>query len=143
MEKSRNLSKSEYFDAVQREYIIADFKRRFYSKTKDKEYYAKVARFKAEKINDIANRNNLLSVLNSEQKYQAVRKELINDANQPLFSMSEADLFNYYRSGCEVAYQGEIWILDSTTPDYKTAMIYDKNTKVEKTVNICEISRIL
>ncbi len=141
MEKSRNLSKSEYFDAIQREYIIADFKRRFYSKTKDKEYYAKVARFKAEKINDIANRNNLISVINDEQKYKEVRKTLINKLNQPLFEMSDIDLLNYYREGCEFVYEREVWILKGT--DMKSAVIYKKGSNIQKDVSIDEIARVL
>lgn len=141
MEKSRNLSKSEYFDAIQREYIIADFKRRFYSKTKDKEYYAKVARFKAEKINDIANRNNLISVINDEQKYKEVRKTLINELNQPLFEMSDIDLLNYYREGCEFVYEREVWILKGT--DMKSAVIYKKGSNIQKDVPIDEIARVL
>ena len=141
MEKSRNLSKSEYFDAIQREYIIADFKRRFYSKTKDKEYYAKVARFKAEKINDIANRNNLISVLNDEQKYKEVRKTLINELNQPLFEMSDIDLLNYYRVGCEFVHEREVWILKET--DMKRAIIYKKDINIQKDVSIDEIARVL
>lgn len=141
MEKSRNLSKSEYFDAIQREYIIANFKRRFYNKTKDKEYYAKVARFKAEKINDIANRNNLISVINDEQKYKEVNKTLINELNQPLFEMSNIDLLNYYREGCEFVHEREVWILKET--DMKKAVIYKKDSNVQKEVSINEIARIL
>lgn len=141
MEKSRNLSKSEYFDAIQREYIIANFKRRFYNKTKDKEYYAKVARFKAEKINDIANRNNLISVINDEQKYKEVSKTLINELNQPLFEMSDIDLLNYYREGCEFVHEREVWILKET--DMKKAVIYKKDSNVQKEVLINEIARIL
>ncbi len=141
MEKSRNLSKSEYFDAIQREYIIADFKRRFYSKTKDKEYYAKVARFKAEKINDIANRNNLISVINDEQKYKEVRRTLINELNQPLFEMSDIDLLNYYREGCEFVHEREVWILKGT--DMKRAVIYKKGSNIQKDVSIDEIARVL
>ena len=141
MEKSRNLSKSEYFDAIQREYIIADFKRRFYNKTKDKEYYAKVARFKAEKINDIANRNNLISVINDEQKYKEVRKTLINELNQPLFEMSDIDMLNYYREGCEFVYEREVWILKET--DLKMAVIYKKDSNIQKNVSINEIARVL
>lgn len=141
MEKSRNLSKSEYFDAIQREYIIADFKCRFYNKTKDKEYYAKVARFKAEKINDIANRNNLISVINDEQKYKEVRKTLINELNQPLFEMSDIDLLNYYREGCEFVHEREIWILKKT--DMKRAVICKKGSNTQKDVLIDEIARVL
>lgn len=141
MEKNRNLSKSEYFDVIQREYIIADFKRRFYNKTKDKEYYAKVARFKAEKINDIANRNNLISVINDEQKYLEVRKTLINELNQPLFEMSDIDLLNYYCEGCEFVHEREIWILKTT--DLKRAVIYKKDSNVQKDVSINEIARVL
>ena len=141
MEKSRNLSKSEYFDAIQREYIIADFKRRFYSKTKDKEYYAKVARFKAEKINDSANRNNLISVINDEQKYKEVRRTLINELNQPLFEMSDIDLQNYYREGCEFVHEREVWILKGTY--MKRAVIYKKDSNIQKDVSIDEIARVL
>ena len=141
MEKSRNLSKSEYFDAIQREYIIADFKRRFYNKTKDKEYYAKVAKFKAEKINDIANRNNLISVINDEQKYKEVRKTLINELNQPLFEMSDIDTLNYYREGCEFVHEREVWILEKV--DVKMAVIRKKDSDIQKDVSIDEIARVL
>ena len=100
-----------------------------------------MARFKAEKINDIANRNNLISVLNDEQKYKEVRRTLINELNQPLFEMSEIDLQNYYREGCEFVHEREVWILKGT--DMKRAVIYKKDSGIQKDVSIDEIARVL
>ena len=37
-QKSRNLSVVGYFEAIQKEYLIADFRRKIYYSVKDKQY---------------------------------------------------------------------------------------------------------
>ena len=42
VEKTRNLSVAEYFLQIQKEYLIADFRRKIYYSSKDKAYWTKV-----------------------------------------------------------------------------------------------------
>ncbi len=42
MEKTRNISIAEYFDVLQREYIISEWRRKVYYSPRDKRYYTKV-----------------------------------------------------------------------------------------------------
>ena len=79
MDKTRNLSVAEYFLVIQKEYLIAEFRKKIYYNPKDKAYYQRVMTHKAKKINDIAKRNRLDSIL---KRYGA--SYLINLANQSL-----------------------------------------------------------
>lgn len=46
VEKTRNLSVAEYFLQIQKEYLIADFRRKIYYSPKDKAYWTKVCGYK-------------------------------------------------------------------------------------------------
>ena len=72
MDKTRNLSVAEYFLVIQKEYLIAEFRKKIYYNPKDKAYYQRVMTYKAKKINDIAKRNRLDSILNSSSKLEEV-----------------------------------------------------------------------
>lgn len=140
MEKSRNLSVAEYFEVIQREYLIADFRRKIYYSPKDKAYYTRVRDHKAEKIDDIAQRNGLISVRNSEQKFHEVWNELFNVNGAPKFNMTETDIRNYYLIGNEFSYNGEIWILDVVTDD---ALVLSQRNGKTVQVSRDEVRRIL
>ena len=139
---NRNLSAAEYFHAIQREYLIADFRRRIYYSPKDKAYYRRVMDYKAAKINAIAERNNLISILNSESKRKEVHTELFERGWNPKFEMTETDRKNYYLVGNEFSYKGSIWVLDSISEN-GVAKISEKTTNSVKEVQASEICRIL
>ena len=139
---NRNLSAAEYFHAIQREYLIADFRRRIYYSPKDKAYYRRVMDYKAAKINSIAERNNLISILNSEDKRKEIHEELFERGWNPKFEMTETDRKNYYLVGNEFSYQGGIWVLEAISEN-GVAKISQKANNSIKEVQASEICRIL
>ena len=139
---NRNLSAAEYFRAIQREYLMADFRRRIYYSPKDKAYYRRVMDYKAAKINSIADRNNLISILNSEDKRKEIHEELFERGWNPKFEMTETDRKNYYLVGNEFSYQGGIWVLEAISEN-GLAKISQKANNSIKEVQASEICRIL
>lgn len=111
--KTRNLSASEYFMEIQREYLIADFRKKISFSPKDKRFFQKVCDFKAIKINDIATRNHLKSILNDNSMMEEVRVQLFGTDGIPRFELSETDIQNYYSIGNDFAYDGKIYSLCS------------------------------
>ena len=65
--KNRNLSVAEYFLIIQKEYLIAEFRKKIYFSKNDKIYYQRVMDGKKNKINDIAKRNRLDSIFNNSE----------------------------------------------------------------------------
>lgn len=139
MEK-RNISVAEYFEIIQREYVIADFRRKIYPSPKDKAYYQRLMTNKREKIEDIAKRNFLDSIFSSSEKMEAVRKELFDSHGKPTF-MQGRDIEYYYMVGNEFSYQGDIWYLDKVVDD--VLVIYSTKREEYKKVSKDEICRIL
>ena len=117
--ENRELSAAEYFLQVQKEYLIAQFRSKIYFNPKDKRYWKRVMSFKAEKIEQIANRNRLHSILNSEDKMKEFNARLFDENGKPKFELTPEDVRNYYTAGNEFSYNGEIYVLDSVTSDGK------------------------
>lgn len=138
----RNLSVAEYFLQVQKEYLIADFRRKIYFSPKNKAYWTKVCGYKKAKINAIAKRNNLHSIFNSDEKLRELRNELFNQNGKPKFEMNSDDLTNYYSNGSEFSYKGDIYILDQVRSDGSLTLY---STSKEEYVNATkeEVVRIL
>ena len=139
--KTRNLSVAEYFLAIQKEYLIAEFRKKIYFSPNDKSYYQKVMRFKAEKINDIANRNRLDSILNNSYKMEEVKNELFDKIGRPKFELNEIDLQNYYAKGNDFSFRGDIWILDQINEDGTLTVYSEKKQEYEiaKKEEVCRI----
>lgn len=140
--KTRNLSVAEYFLQIQREYLIADFRRKIYFSPKNKTYWNKVCNYKEARINAIAKRNNLNSIFNSESKFEELRNELFDHSGKPKFDMTPDDIKNYYSNGNEFSYQGEIYILDQVDQD-KTLTLYSPSTEEYIKVSMSDVSRII
>lgn len=140
--KTRNLSVAEYFLQIQREYLIADFRRKIYFSPKNKAYWNKVCNYKEARINAIAKRNNLNSIFNSESKLEELRNELFDHSGKPKFDMTPDDIKNYYSNGNEFSYQGEIYILDQVDQD-KTLTLYSPSTEEYIKVSMSDVSRII
>jgi hypothetical protein len=140
--KTRNLSVAEYFLAIQKEYLIAEFRKKIYFSPNDKAYYQKVMNYKVEKINDIANRNRLDSILNNSERMEEMRGELFDKLGKPKFEMNETDLENYYAIGNDFSFRGDIWILDQINED-GTLILYSAKLQEYETANKDEICRIL
>jgi len=129
-EKSRNLTIFEYFEKLQLEYIVAELRKKIYPVIRDKKYYERVMKAKKEKILDIASRNTLPSIFDTEidegdtriEMYQKIYKEeglpkflyrdetdrdrmmYVNDqgGSAKEYSYKELDIINYYMKGSEV-----------------------------------------
>lgn len=142
-QKSRNLSVAEYFIQVQKEYLIADFRRKIYYNPKDKAYYERVMGYKKEKIEDISKRNNLSNIFNSTEKLAEVSAELFDLMGNPKFEMDEKDLQNYYSIGNEFSHGGEIWILDQVNVSDGKLILYSPSGQKYNEVNKGEVCRIL
>lgn len=142
MNSTRSLSVAEYFHVIQREYLMAEFRRKIYFSPKDKRYFSRVMEFKREKICDIANRNKLTSIFTSPEKMRDVRAELFDPLNRPMFAMSPKDWMNYYSVNSDFSYRGEVWKLDAVKGDFIT--LYNERSQVyADNVPKSEVIRVL
>ena len=139
--KNRNLSVAEYFLIIQKEYLIAEFRKKIYFSKNDKIYYQRVMDGKRNKINDIAKRNSLDSIFNNSEKMEEMRAELFDKLGKPKFEMSPTDIENYYASGNEFSFRGDIWILDQIKEDGTLTLYSAKLQQYEdaKKENVCRI----
>ena len=139
--KNRNLSVAEYFLIIQKEYLIAEFRKKIYFSKNDKIYYQRVMEGKRNKINDIAKRNRLDSIFNNSEKMEEMRAELFDKLGKPKFEMSPTDIENYYASGNEFSFRGDIWILDQIKEDGTLTLYSAKLQQYEdaKKENVCRI----
>ena len=139
--KNRNLSVAEYFLIIQKEYLIAEFRKKIYFSKNDKIYYQRVMDGKKNKINDIAKRNRLDSIFNNSEKMEEMKAELFDKLGKPKFEMSPTDIENYYASGNEFSFRGDIWILDQIKEDGTLTLYSAKLQQYEdaKKENVCRI----
>jgi len=140
-QKTRNISIADYFIILQKEYLIADFRRKIYYNPKDKAYYQRVMQYKKEKIDNIAERNHLDSIFTNAEKRKELEKELFDENGLPKFSMTVKDLQNYYAFGNEFSYNGEIWVLNKVFED--TLELYSSKKDKIIEVNKKSVCRIL
>lgn len=140
--KTRNLSVAEYFLQLQKEYLTAEFRRKIYFNPKDKAYYQKVMGFKKEKIESIAKRNRLKSIFNDNVTLSEIQRELFTLDGKPKFEMTDIDRENYYATGNEFSYKGEIWTLDQVNDDGSLTLYSLSREKYENATQD-EVCRIL
>lgn len=139
--KTRNLSVAEYFLQLQKEYLLADFRRKIYYSPKDKAYYEKLMGYKKEKIVKIAKRNRLKSIFSDKRTMKSIKAELFSDDGHPIFELNTFDKQNYYSVGSEFSYMGEIWTLDQVKEDgnltlYSLKLQRYEEVKPEDTIRI-------
>lgn len=141
-DRDRHLSAAEYFLQVQREYIIAEFRRKIYYSPKNKRYWERVMAYKRAKIEEISRRNHLISIFTSDAKMDEIRSQLFDHNGKPTFQLTPEDIENYYSTGNEFSYKGEIWILDQVMEDGKLTLY---NPIIERFINVLpsETHRIL
>lgn len=140
--KTRNLSVAEYFLVIQKEYLIAEFRKKIYFSKNDKNYYQRVMNGKREKIEIISKRNRLDNIFNNSDKMEEMRNELFDRLGKPKFEMSQTDIDNYYAIGNEFSFHGDIWILDQLNSDGTLTMYSAKLQQYEK-ADKSEVCRIL
>lgn len=140
--KTRNLSVGEYFAQLEREYLMADFRRKIYYNPKDKAYYQRVMGYKKEKIQSIAKRNRLLCIFSNDSVLRKVTRELFEENGKTKFEMTALDKQNYYAVGNEFSFRGEIWTLDQVKAD-GTLTLYSLEREEYEDVKPEEVSRVL
>ena len=140
--KTRNLSVAEYFLVIQREYLIAEFRKKIYYSKPDKAYYQRVMDGKRKKIEKISKRNRLDNIFNNEAKMEEMRSELFDRLGKPKFDLNETDIQNYYATGNEFSFHGDIWILDQVNED-GTLTLYSEKKQQFETATKDEVCRIL
>ena len=140
--KTRNLSVAEYFLVIQKEYLIAEFRKKIYFSKNDKNYYQRVMNGKREKIEIISKRNRLDNIFNNSAKMEEMRNELFDRLGKPKFEMSEIDIDNYYSVGNEFSFHGDIWILDQINND-GTLTLYSTRLQQYEKADKTEVCRIL
>ena len=141
-EKTRNLSVAEYFEVLQEEYMVAEFRKKVYFALNDKAFYGRVMKHKREKIENIAKRNNLDSIFSSETKYNEVYNRLFDHFGKPKFTMNEKDVSNYYNPGNEFSYRGKAWVLDQVCENGNLILYNSRESKYEE-VKKDEVCRII
>lgn len=113
-EKTRNIPFCEYFDNLQREYIVAELRYKIYPRERDKSYYRdREMMGKRKTIEDISLRNNLSNIFNSPEKYKKFKSEIYNEIGLPNFiyrneedraKRRPQDIINYFYRDIEVSY---------------------------------------
>lgn len=141
-QKTRNLSAAEYFLVIQKEYLIAEFRRRIYYSPKDKAYYQRVMEHKALKIKDIAKRNCLDTIFDNPKKLEEVRNDLFDEMGKPKFEMSPSDVDNYYAIGNDFSYKRSVWLLNGINED-GTLRLYSERLNQHEIAKKEEVCRIL
>lgn len=117
MEKTRNISIAEFFDVLQREYLINEWRGKVYYSPKDRRYYERVCGYKRQRVEDISGRNGLKSIFNDEGVLATYRETLFDSNGKPKFDMTDADVRNYYSKGSDWVYNGRPYVLISVEGD--------------------------
>ena len=126
--EQKSLSVVDYYNILQREYLIAEFRSKIYVAPNDKRYYRRVMRHKREKIEDIAQRNNLDSIFTNETLARECRDSLFSHG-KPLFEMTFKDKECYFTIGNYFSYSGEPWKLEAVDGDVLTIFSEKKNIR--------------
>lgn len=107
--KSRKISFIEYFENLQKEYIVAELRSKIYPNEKDRQYYIeREMRGKRQKIEDISTRNNLDNIFTSQFIKQKFYNEIYPTTGLPNFIYRDEadckkrgvlDIYNYFAKG--------------------------------------------
>lgn len=156
-QKTRDLSLANFFDILQKEYIMCEFRARIYPAS-HKEYWLNIAGQKKEKIKDISNRNHSLPCIFSLKEIKdSLSKTLFPEIGPPLFiyrdeqqrsKIERWDYLNYYSKGASVKiYTSKDGFFESlgeikkTNYENKTAIVLVNNE--EKELSLTLLTRLL
>ena len=113
--KNRDQSILEFFDALQKEYLVAQIRSKIYPKAKDRRYYKnRVMEGKRRSIMQISERNNIPSIFTSTTTLDMISGIVTPEWGLPLFTykndetkewMENLDRCNYFSPNSEVAIQ--------------------------------------
>lgn len=138
--KSRNLSPAEYFEALQKEYLLCIFRKKIYFNPADKAYYDRVAGQKKNKIEEIASRNGLDSIFNSTTKLEEINSIVFDKNKKPIEFETEKDFENYYLPKQSFSYKGSIFVLEYLLESRNSGFFVGKKEKKE--IQFSEVYRI-
>lgn len=153
--QERSLSVLEYLEVLQREYLVADLRRRIYPKPKDKNYFTRVMDRKRKRIEDIASRNKIPTIFSSDQEMDRVREDVYGPNGYPQFTYRDLeeeqelkykDFKYYYRTNSDVRIQVDDQVLIGKLIDFVDENIVEvKVRKEENSRNVAleHITRIL
>lgn len=106
---NKRITLEEYFDCLQREYIVALIRGQIYPLKKDWNYYnKKEIPLKRKSIIEIASRNNFPSIFNNSFVFQKYKSEIYNEWGLPnfvyrgeddRFQRRPKDIINYFQKG--------------------------------------------
>lgn len=152
----RKLSIYQYFEILQKEWLVADLRCRIYQNKKDKGFWLKVREGKRVKIENIAEKNKLPTIFTDSELKKDLERAIYNDYTYPNFHYKDEqhareqgywDLTNYYSKGSEVRFDhnGEMKVgkVVEYIPFSNTIRIECIKTKMVEQVLVSKVLRIL
>ena len=140
-EKDRDISILDYFKVLQQEFLYFELKVKIYPSAKDKEYFKKIMDFKKSKIIDIAEKNSLSTIFDSDVNMEESRALFFNEYGNPN-RLGKRDWYFYYKIGADFSYEGKGVKIKRYNLTVKVASIeLDSGEVIE--VSLDDISRIL
>lgn len=136
-----NLSLFDYFNKLQSEYLLYQFRIKIYPSRADKEKFKEILNYKEQKILDICQSNGLSNMFNNGEVLEEIEKEFYNNFGVPK-DLTNKDKYFYYWIGANFSYNGRGVKLISYDLMNQSCVIC--NTKGENlTVDLNFIRRIL
>lgn len=108
--KTARLSRLEYLDALQTEYVVTELRKKIYPKKKDRDYLGRVLEGKKEKIQNICMKDGLPSIFTNDLVRESFYKSIYGEIGYPDFQYKDAenkqefyekDFHYYYWSGTD------------------------------------------
>lgn len=112
-EKTRNLPVYDYLRQLQKEYVVAELRKKIYPGFKDKAYYTRVMEGKERKILDIATRNSLPTIFTDRDLRTEIYHLIYKEKGYPNFtyrdeleaeSLMDLDRLYYYMNNSQVKF---------------------------------------
>lgn len=153
--KDKNQTIIEFLEALQNEYVVAELRSKIYPKQKDKRYWKdRVMQGKKDKIQQIAERNNLPTIFNDQRVKDTVYFNIYDISGFPKFvykndeerqELEDKDFNNYYMHNTEfkIDQNGTIAYIKNVDSDTEIAKLEVKDTGAVVERDLGEIARIL
>jgi hypothetical protein len=159
MKKTKNQSRFNFFESLQKEYIVAFVRSKIYPSVRDRKFYKeRVMPGKKEKILEISSRNNLVSIFDKQEIFNEYYSSVIPNWGYPHFNYSSEenrkwqyneDMMNYFAVDSEVAINEEdgVKVGIITSNDFllsnHTVSVKKRGEKESKPISVTHLKRIL
>lgn len=149
--KDRNQSLLDFYNSLQKEYIVAELRSKIYPKSKDKKYYRRVMEGKKETIVQISERNHLPNIFSSADLKESIYNEVSPDWGIPNFTyrnkdtelwMQRNDKLNYYGVGSDFAIRVGDDVVIGRVSDNKRVLNHGEVTIIEAYQSTSKIFKI-